>query len=249
MTFVQGGAGRLRVSDGGSGEAPLVLLHGLGSDLETWRPVLDRLRPSHRVIAYDQRGHGGSDPAAEYSVEALSDDLARVVDALQLRKFWLVGHSFSGTVVTAYAARHPDRAAGIVYLDAVGDASRAPPELKEYFRTHDEGMTEARLRESYAEMLGPKAKPATREAVLNTSARMDLKAFAALRASMVAFDGLAASRAYPGPRVAIQVEGNDYPSSASRLAGTRRIVVRDVSHWLMLDDPDATARAIQEAIR
>ena len=249
MTFVQGGAGRLRVSDGGSGEPVLVLVHGLGSELETWRPVLDRLRRSRRAIAYDQRGHGGSDPAAEYSVELLTEDLGRVVQALQLRKFWLVGHSFSGTVVSAYAANHPEQVAGVVYVDAVGDASRAPAELKEYFRKHDEGMTPPRLRESYQQMLGPKAQPGTREAVLDSSARMDLKAFAALRASMANFDGLAAARSYEGPRVAILAEGNDNPVSAERLPGTRRIVIPNVSHWLMLDEPDATTRAIEEATR
>jgi len=44
IRFVQGGAGKLRVSDGGEGGVPVVLVHGLGSELETWRPVLDRLR-------------------------------------------------------------------------------------------------------------------------------------------------------------------------------------------------------------
>lgn len=249
MTFVQGGAGRLRVSDGGSGEPVLVLVHGLGSDLETWRPVLDRLRASHRTIAYDQRGHGASDPGGEYSVEALAGDLERVVEPMHLGKFWLVGHSFSGTVISAYAARHPDQVAGLVYVDAVGDASHAGPEVKEYFRKHDEGMTPARLRESYAEMLGPKAKPITRESVLDSSARMDLKAFAALRGSMAAFDGIAAANAFPGRRIAIVAEADESPTSATRLPATRRIFVPNVSHWLMLDDPDATVRAIEEAIR
>src|SRR5690242_12220529 len=113
-TFVRGGAGKLRVSDGGEGGTPIVLLHGLGSALETWRPVLDRLRTSRRAVAYDQRGHGGSDPADEYSIAALADDLAHVVDDLRLPRFWLAGHSFSGTVVSAYAAKHPDRVAGVV---------------------------------------------------------------------------------------------------------------------------------------
>jgi pimeloyl-ACP methyl ester carboxylesterase len=249
VTFAQGGAGRLRVSDGGSGEPAIVLVHGLGSELETWRPVLDLVRTSHRVVAYDQRGHGGSDPAAEYSVEALADDLGRIVDALGLRKFWLAGHSFSGTVISAYAAKHPERVTGVVYVDAVGDASHAAMDLKEYFRKHDEGMTPARLRENYSEELGPIAKPATREAVLRSSATMDLKAYAALRASMVAFDGLAAAAAYPGPRVAIEAEGADFAVFGSHLPRTRRIAIPNVSHWLMLDDPAATARAIEEAIR
>src|SRR5712671_7337227 len=121
ISFVHGGEGKLRVSDGGEGGVPVVLVHGLGSELETWRPVLDRLRRSRRAIAYDQRGHGQSDPAGEYSIAALAGDLARVVDELGLPRFWLAGHSFSGTVVSAYAADHSDKLAGVVYVDAVGD--------------------------------------------------------------------------------------------------------------------------------
>ena len=85
---VEGGAGRLRVSDGGSGEPAVVFLHGLGSDLEAWRAQLDHLRLGRRAVAYDQRGHGGSDPARDgvYTVEALAADLGAVVRALGLRR-------------------------------------------------------------------------------------------------------------------------------------------------------------------
>src|SRR5712691_537051 len=244
VRFVEGGAGRVRVSDGGEGGVPVVLVHGLGSELETWRPVLDRLRGSRRAIAYDQRGHGQSDPAGEYSIAALADDLGRVVEQLGLPQFWLAGHSFSGTVVSAYAAEHPDKVAGAVYVDAVGDASRG--EMKEYFRRHDAGMTPERLKAAYGEMLGPKATQATRSAVLASVARMDLKAFAALRGDMGEFDGLSAGRKYRGPRFAVEADGEDNPFRASHLPGTKRIVIPGVSHWLMLDDPEATGRALEE---
>lgn len=249
MTEVQGGAGRLFVSDGGQGGVPVVFLHGLGSELETWGPVLDRLRASRRAIAYDQRGHGRSDAASEYSVDALADDLERVVAALGLAKFWLVAHSFSGAVATAYAAGHPEKVAGVVYVDAVGDVSRSPPAVKERFRQHDSGMTPDRLQSAYAEMLGPKAKPATRRAIAASAARMDLKAFAALRGSMGEFDGLSAAKKYTGPRFAIEAEGEPDARLASSLPGTRRAVIPGVSHWLMLDNPAATVRALEEAIR
>lgn len=249
ISFVPGGAGKLRVSDGGQGGVPVVLVHGLGSELEIWRPVLDRLRASRRAIAYDQRGHGQSDPGSEYSIAALSADLARVVAQVGLRQLWLVGHSFSGTVVSAYAAEYPDQVAGTVYVDAVGDASSIP-ELKEYFRKNDAGMTPERLQAAYAEMLGPLAKPATRSAVFASVARMDLEAFATLRRDLGSFDGLAAARKYSGPRFAIEAEEEEEnPVRASNLPGTKRIGIAGVSHWLMLDDPQATARALEEVLR
>lgn len=77
---VDGTAGRLRVSDGGAGEPAVVLLHGLGADLEVWRPQLDHLRTTRRAIAYDQRGHGGSEKARDgvYTLEALAADVEAV---------------------------------------------------------------------------------------------------------------------------------------------------------------------------
>src|SRR5712671_2553476 len=249
FSFVEGGAGRLRVSEGGEGGVPVVLVHGLASELETWRPVLDRLRGSRRAIAYDQRGHGQSDPAGEYSIAALAGDLDRVVEQLGLPQFWLAGHSFSGTVVSAYAAEHPEKVKGVVYVDAVGDVSRSAPEMKEYYRQQDAGMTPERLQAAYGEMLGPKARPATRRAVLGSVARMDLKAFAALRRDMGDFDGLSAARKFGEPRFAIEAEGEDDPFRASNMPGTKRLVIPGVSHWLMLDDPESTSRALEEVLR
>src|SRR5207237_10514890 len=107
-----------------------------------------------------------------------------------------------------------------VDADAVGAAGSG--ERKGYFRQHDAGMTPERLQAAYGEILGPKAKPATRTAVLGSAARMDLKAFAALRRDMGNFDGVSAARKYGGPRFAIEAEGEDNPFRASHLPGTKR---------------------------
>src|SRR3954468_9930693 len=85
---------------------PVVLLHGLGSDADTWAEVGTALADRYRVLAPDQRGHGDSEHTAEYSFELLRDDLYRLVDALDLRRFVLVGHSMGGTVAALFAERH-----------------------------------------------------------------------------------------------------------------------------------------------
>src|SRR5207248_64303 len=85
---------------------------------------------TRRVVAYDQRGHGASDRAPHYSVDLLADDLDNLAKELHLGKFWLVGHSFSGTVLSVYAAKHADKLAGLVYVDAMGDVSGGLPGVK-----------------------------------------------------------------------------------------------------------------------
>ncbi len=247
---VEGGAGRLRVSDGGRGEPAVLLVHGLGSDLEVWRAQLDHLRPGHRAVAYDQRGHGGSDPAGDgvYTVEALSADLDRVIRALGIRRVVLVGHSFSGTVITAWAGAHPQLVAGLVYADAVGDFASVPREAIDEAVRQDEALADpAALQRAFAEMLGPAARPSTRERVIAAVARLDVPAFARLRRSMFEFRVGERLRGYAGPVLAVEVEGpvRSYVASKAVPRASGRTIA-GVSHWLMMDDPAAFDRALDD---
>ena len=115
--FVKGPQGRLRVDDGGSGRGvPVLFVHGNGASRVQWRHQLEHLRPSRRAVAFDLRGMGESELARnhDYSIDAMTDDVQAVADALQLRRFVIVGHSFGGNVVAAYVAKHPDRVAAVV---------------------------------------------------------------------------------------------------------------------------------------
>ncbi len=240
----------LNVSDGGSGGVPVVLHHGLGADLHVWDAALAHLRRTRRAVAYDARGHGSSPRADEYSVEALARDLDEVATGLGIDRFWLVGHSMAGAVLSTYAGMKPQKLAGLVYVDAVGDFTRAPAAMREQFRKGDLGMTPERLQAAYGEMLGPRAKLDTRLRVLESAARMDLPAFAALRASVSELPAEAMLTRFRGPRRAIEVEGADFPFRASQMAGfeTPRLL-SNVSHWMMLDDPAAFNAALTEELQ
>ena len=233
----------LFVDDGGSGP-PVVLHHGLGADLEVWRAQIDHLRHSHRVLAFDMRGHGRSPRASGYyTLPAVAEDLAEVTAPLQ--KFWLVGHSFAGTVLTVFAGQHPERLLGLVYVDAIGDSSNPPQEIRDYFRREHEGVTPARLQAGFTEMLGPLAKPETKRRVLASVERMDLPAFAALRESMLE---MPTPRHFGGPKFAIDAVGPANPRMAYNLPWIRRLTIPGVSHWLMMDDPGAFNAALDEVL-
>src|SRR6476646_5670400 len=121
--FINGPQGRLHVDDGGSGSAlPVLFVHGNGASSVQWRHQLAHLRPSRRAIAFDLRGMGQSDVPrnGDYSVAAMADDVQAVADALQLRRFIIVGHSYGGAVVAAYIARHPERVERVVFADGAG---------------------------------------------------------------------------------------------------------------------------------
>jgi pimeloyl-ACP methyl ester carboxylesterase len=110
----------------GSG-APVVLIHGVGADLEMWEPVAERLAPLHDVVRYDMLGHGASaKPPGPYGLDDFVDQLQRLADKLDLSKFVLAGFSMGGLVAQAFALAAPARIERLVLLNTVFD--RSPPE-------------------------------------------------------------------------------------------------------------------------
>lgn len=122
--FVEIGDGvTVHVRDEGPRDAtPIILLHGSAADLHTWQPWVDGLKDSHRVIRFDQVGHGltGPDPEHDYSLENFVSDIDEVADALGLETFILGGNSMGGGHTVAYALAHPDRLDGLILVDAGG---------------------------------------------------------------------------------------------------------------------------------
>ncbi len=239
----------LRVVDAGSGGVPVVFLPGLCGSAEVWHGQIDHLRGSRRVVAYDQRGHGASDRAAQkYTLDSLADDLDTLAGLVRLNKFWLVGHSMSGAVLSTYAAKHGERLAGLIYVDAVGDLRDASPELKKWFRDAPPDLGVPQLKSMFGEMLGPKAKPQTREKVLADLEKCDPRAFVELRQALVEAPLAEQAARYSGPKFAIEAEG-EAPFAASRLPGVQRRTLAGVSHWLMLDDEAAFDSALDEILK
>lgn len=100
----------------GSGE-PLVLIRGLGSDLQAWAPQVPLLAKHFRVIVYDNRGAGRTGaPDKPYSIAGMADDLAALLDALNVEKAHVVGYSMGGMVAQEFAVRHPNRLDRLILL-------------------------------------------------------------------------------------------------------------------------------------
>jgi pimeloyl-ACP methyl ester carboxylesterase len=99
--------GRIHVVERGRG-TPIVLVHGVTLGVAAWAPQLRNLTDGHRVVAVSQRGHGQSMAGEDgYSFERMADDLAEVLEALDIEHAVLVGHSMGGMVAQTLAARDP----------------------------------------------------------------------------------------------------------------------------------------------
>ncbi|MGW4231102.1 alpha/beta fold hydrolase [Streptomyces sp. NPDC004980] len=97
--------------------SPVVLLHGLGGSSASWETVGNLLGEEWRVYALDLRGHGESDWPDEYAFEQMRDDVLGFLDACELDRVGVVGHSMGGVVAYLLAEEHADRVERLVLVE------------------------------------------------------------------------------------------------------------------------------------
>lgn len=101
-------------------------------------PQLEALGRTRRAVAVELRGHGASDaPEGDYALATLADDVAGLVETLDLQRPVVVGHSMGGMVALELAARYPELPAAVAVLDA---PVVTPPGMMEGFRPFTEGL-------------------------------------------------------------------------------------------------------------
>lgn len=109
----------------GSGP-PVTLVHGVGSNLESWDAIAAQLARRYRVIRMDLRGHGRSSRIETCSLEDFLEDVTLVLDTLGIQRTHLVGFSLGGMIAQAFALAHPERIEKLALISAV--AGRTPEE-------------------------------------------------------------------------------------------------------------------------
>jgi 3-oxoadipate enol-lactonase len=109
-----------------AGDGPAVLLvHGLGGTSNFYQVQADALAASHTVIRVDSAGAGRSPVTDGISVESHADDLAALLDALDIDSAAVVGHSMGTLVVRSLAARYPAKVSALALLGAVREPAEA----------------------------------------------------------------------------------------------------------------------------
>ena len=110
---------RVRLVRAGTGSS-VVLIHGFGSSIYTWKDVIPALAARHDVIALDLPGFGGSDRPPDLSLEAFAGAVIGLMDRLGIERAALVGNSMGGATAAIVAATLPERVSRLVLLDAAG---------------------------------------------------------------------------------------------------------------------------------
>ncbi|MDE2380210.1 alpha/beta hydrolase [Bradyrhizobium sp.] len=149
--FAIGNAGErialVRWGEDGSGKPPALLSHGTGFVAEVWDEVARDLAATYTVYALDRRGHGDSHkPAAgRYHFQDYAEDVCRVIETLDLRDIYGIGHSAGATDLLLAAKLLPERLARIFAMEpTVMDpraASDAPAGLSEWATSAVQGVS------------------------------------------------------------------------------------------------------------
>ncbi|ROZ89244.1 alpha/beta fold hydrolase [Gordonia sp. OPL2] len=103
--------------DSGSDDDIVVMVHGWTCNIAYWYPQINHLASTRQVVAYDQRGHGGSDLGrARPTIAMLGQDLDAVLSEVvpEGRRAVLVGHSMGGMTIMSWAAQHPEKVGTLV---------------------------------------------------------------------------------------------------------------------------------------
>ncbi len=109
---------KLHYLDWGNEKMPaLFFLPGLSSNAHDWDFLAGHLQGKYHCIALDQRGQGDSQWADSYNGSDFASDIACFVDALNLDRVSLVGHSLGGRTAMFYAASYPEKMAKLVIVD------------------------------------------------------------------------------------------------------------------------------------
>jgi pimeloyl-ACP methyl ester carboxylesterase len=117
---------------GGSGEPPIVLLHGMLGSSRNWQVAGRELAASRRVFALDMRNHGFSPHSGEMTYDAMAADVAAWLDANGIKSAELVGHSMGGKVAMLLACRQPWRVGRLVVVDIAPKGYHWPAYRQEY---------------------------------------------------------------------------------------------------------------------
>ena len=240
---------RLHVSVSGPDDgAPIVLLHGLGTDLRIWDDLITCLPDGLRIVRFDLRGHGQSDvPAGPYKIGQMISEAETVCDALNIRDCVFVGTSAGGTVAQGLAVKRADIIRGLVLANTAARYGPSAMYAARIARINERGIA-AELdtlmgRWFGKNFFGTKAMGQWMDTLMQTSAEAFCATFAAVIAadmtepvSMLRIPALGIAGGYDGATPPDLMR-----ETMDLIPGSQFALIRHVGHLACAEDPDTFA--------
>lgn len=241
--------------------APIVLLHGVGSDCGMFAPVVARLQPDYPMIAWDIPGYGGKPLDGPLTFPDLADAVIADLDAMGVDTFIPLGHSIGGMLAQEIAARHPNRLKALILSGTTSvfgsrDGSFQEAFLKARLAPLDAGKTMADLAaQAAAGLFGSDPDRAAAPAVEALMAKLPEESFRAGLTCLVTFnrrDDLA-KIAVPTLLIAGDEDTNAPLKTMTRMAeiidGAHLEVLAQTGHMAPLECPDRFTEAVRKFLK
>jgi len=231
----------------GDGNTALVFVHGWCSNRTFWREQFDAMANEHRVVAIDLPGHGNSGRAREkWSLSTFASDLTTVIQALDLKRVVLIGHSMGGHVSLEAARLLPERVIGVVGVDTFGDVEdEEQPEMMERVIAAFKADFEGTMRAFMPRLFSPNAAPELVQWVADNSVNADsVMALTIMRdlsdvdeKQLLSSVGVPVRCVYAAP--SDSSESRSFVETNGKYADFDAVFVEGVGHFLHLEDPQS----------
>jgi flavin reductase (DIM6/NTAB) family NADH-FMN oxidoreductase RutF len=244
----------------GAGE-PLVFIHGVGLNADAWYPQIEAFADTHRVIAIDMLGHGGSAPPREdATLDSYVEQLRQLLDDLGIAAATVVGHSMGGLVALGLALRHPGRILRVAVLNSVYDrdsASRIAVEARarEIAARGSAGNVDEPLRRWFGQEAANSPNrifAQVKQWLTSVDPRSYAIAYRIFATSDDAFIGRLSDLAAPALFATGSLDPNSTPAMALAMARAtprgQALVLDGQRHMMNLVDPPAVNQALRELL-
>jgi 3-oxoadipate enol-lactonase len=244
--------GRIGYSEtGGSGETPIIFLHGVGSDKSVWAPQLGHFGQSRRAIAFDYPGYGESEFVDGSTRDDFAASIFAAMDALDIGSAHVCGLSLGGVIAIAMHSVAPERCASLI----IADSFAIHPDgqgIHDRSVAASQSMSMRQLAEARASvLLGSAATPDLLAEVVETMSRIDPAAYRLGAAAVWLADQRDRAAAIDVPTLVLVGDDDSItPPSLSEellgmIAGSRLEVIEGAGHLANIEQPQAFNRAIE----
>ena len=237
----------------GAGTPALVFVHGWSCDRSYWEGQLEPFSRDFLVVALDLAGHGESGmDREEWTIRSYGADVATVVEVLELDRVILIGHSMGGDVVVDAARLLPGRVVGMVWVDTYSQLGRVrtPDQVEAFLAPLRADFADGTYTFVRRNLFPPTADPALVERVASDMASAPQEIALASLESSITND-----RVVPGaleeldvPVVSLNPARSNPDVASLERHGVEVILVPDVAHFMMMEDPAAFNAILREVV-
>jgi pimeloyl-ACP methyl ester carboxylesterase len=237
----------------GTASPALVLVHCWSCDRGYWKEQIDELSPQFELVLIDLAGHGESGMGRRnYTMESFGEDVAAVVEKLDLKSVVLVGHSMGGNVVVAAAKRLRERVAGVVWVDTYKtlESAGSDDESKAFLakmRADFRHTTDSQVRAMFGANADPKLVDRIAKDLASAPPAVGLSALENHFAYMRQVPGILDDLKLPFAAINSDNAATDYESLAKH--GVKARVLPDIGHFIPLEDPPRFNRTLSSVVR